>query len=578
MDLNNYSIAAHFDEIANWLEIQGENAFRVRAYRNAADSIEQLTESLHQMVIRGDDIDQIKGVGSAIADKTKELVQTGKIQFLEDLRAKYPASLLTLLGVPSLGAKKVGILFNELGVRDLESLKLAAEQQRIRVLKGFGEKTEQSILHGISIASSASERMRIDDASELIAELSEYLAQTPLIKRFEFAGSYRRRRDTVGDIDILAIADDIPAAMKYFAKYKDVTEVLVQGETKTSVRLKNAFQADLRIVPAESWGAALQYFTGSQQHNIHVRQLAKDRGYKLNEYGMIPNSPDKESVDASNEESIYEFLELPWISPEFRENRFEFDPKFVKESKSIIEIKDVRGDLHMHTTATDGSETIETMATACQQRGYEFIAITDHSKRVAMARGLTADRALEQWAQIDEINASKKFKMRIFKGIECDILEDGTMDLPDDVLKQADWVLASVHYGQRQTKDQITQRILNALKNPYVHAIAHPTGRLIGQRDAYEVDMHAVVHAAKEHGKALEINANPRRLDLNDINARAASLAGIPITINTDAHSIPNLDIMSYGIMQARRAGIDRKSVINAWTLKQFMQFSQMNR
>lgn len=578
MDLSNHSIAAHFDEIANWLEIQGENAFRVRAYRNAADSIQQLTQSLHQMVKDGEDIDKIKGVGTAIADKTKELVGTGKIKFLEDLRAKYPSSLLALLGVPSLGAKKVGILFTELGVRDLDTLKLAAEQQRIRALKGFGEKTEQSILHGISIASSASERMRIDDASDLIAELSEYLANTPLITKFEFAGSFRRRRDTVGDIDILAVADDIPAAMKYFTKYKDVTEVLAQGETKTSVRLKNAFQADLRIVPADSWGAALQYFTGSQQHNIHVRQVAKDHGYKLNEYGLAPNSPELKTVDASNEESIYKFLGMPWISPEFRENRFEFEPDFAKDAKSIIDVKDIRGDLHMHTTATDGSESIETMAQACQDRGYDYIAITDHSKRVSMARGLTPERALEQWANIDEINASKQFKIRIFKGIECDILEDGTMDLPDEVLKQADWVLASVHYGQRQTKEQITERILNALKNPYVHAIAHPTGRLIGQREAYEVDIHAVINAAKEHGKALEINANPRRLDLNDTNARSAYLAGIPITINTDAHSIPNLDLMPYGIMQARRAGIPRKSVINTWTLKQFTQFSQMNR
>jgi DNA polymerase (family 10) len=420
--------------------------------------------------------------------------------------------------------------------------------------------------------------MRIDDASELIAELSEYFSQTSLIKKFEFAGSFRRRRETVGDIDILAIADDISTAMDYFVKYKDVSQVLAQGETKTSVRLKNAFQADLRIVPEESWGAALQYFTGSQQHNIHVRQVAKDHGYKLNEYGLIPNAEDGKPVDASNEQAIYKFLGMPWISPEFRENRFEFEPTFAKDAKSIVEAKDIRGDLHMHTTATDGTESIETMALACQQRGYQYIAITDHSKRVSMARGLTPERALEQWAQIDEINASKQFEIKVFKGIECDILEDGTMDLPNGVLQQADWVLASIHYGQRQSKDQITQRILNALANPYVHAIAHPTGRLIGQREAYEVDMHALILAAKEHGKALEINANPRRLDLSDTNARSAYMAGIPITINTDAHSIPNLDLMPYGIMQARRAGIARKRVINTWTLKQFTQFSRMNR
>ncbi len=579
MDFSNISIAAHYFEIADWLEIQGENSFRVRAYRTAAENIRDLSTSLSGMVVRGEDISELRGIGAAIADKTKELIQTGKIEFLEELRRKYPASLLALMNVPGLGAKKVGVLFAELGVTDLSSLRKACEEGRIRLLRGFGEKTEKSILHGIEIAESASKRLRIDDATTLIEQLRDYLSGTNTIAKFEFAGSYRRGRETVGDIDILAVAQDPLAAMQYFKDFGGIREVIASGDTKTSVRLENSFQADLRIVPSESWGAALQYFTGSQQHNIQVRQIAKDKGYKLNEYGLTPIEPNGHAqVDASSEVGIYQALGLPWIAPEFRENRFEFQGDFEKRVEQILSIQDVVCDLHMHTTATDGTESIEGMARACKARGYKYLAITDHSRRVSMARGLTPQRAIEQWAEIDAINAKGDLGIHIFKGIECDILEDGNMDLPDDVLRQADWVLASVHYGQRQPKDTITTRILNALRNPYVHAIAHPTGRLIGQRDAYELDLHAVIAAAKHHGKALEINANPHRLDLSDVDAMMAAASGVTITINSDAHSIANLDLMTYGVTQARRAGLLRDQVLNTWSIERFKEFSRMNR
>ncbi len=440
------------------------------------------------------------------------------------------------------------------------------------------KKTEVAILHGISIAAAAAERMRIDDASQLIEQLSDYLRKCPDIEKFAFAGSFRRGRETIGDIDILAVSSNPEIAIQHFVAYPDVREVIGSGDTKTSVRFNNSFQADMRIVESHSWGAALQYFTGSQHHNIHMRQLAKDRGYKLNEYGLIPNDEQSQSVDTTTEEAIYTALGLPWIAPEFRENRFEFESSFANRVRNIIQLTDIVCDLHMHTTATDGTESIESMAMACKAKGYTHLAITDHSKRVSMARGLTPERLLEQWATIDRLNESGTLGIRILKGIECDILEDGQMDLPNEVLQQADWVLASVHYGQRQTREMITERILNALKNPFVHAIAHPTGRLLGQREPYEVDIDMVIKAAKVYGKALEINANPHRLDLSDVHAMQAAAAGVPITINTDAHSIANLELMHFGIMQARRAGILKEQVINAWPIERLEKFSKQHR
>ena len=573
MSLDNNAFAQHFDELGDWLEIQGENAFRIRAYRNAAETIRAMDSPLSRRIEAGDDLSKTEGIGSAIADKSVELYKTGQIAALEKLREKYPPTLRSLMNVPGLGAKKVGVLFNELGINDLTSLQRAAEAEKIRTLKGFGAKTEQTILHGIHIAQAAMSRMRIDKATALIESISEYLSKCEAIQKFEFAGSFRRHRDTIGDIDVLAVARDANAAMDFFARLEAVSEVILRGPTKLSVRLQDSFQADLRIVPAESWGAALQYFTGSQQHNIRVRQIAKDKGLKLNEYGLFPDDDPDKSLEANNEAAIYKQLGLPMPAPEFRENRFEFSADFAKRSASIITLSDIRGDLHMHTLATDGTETIETMAAAARQRGLAYIAITDHSQRVSMANGMTPKRLLEQWATIDQLNAATDEHFYIFKGIECDILESGGMDLPDDILAQADWVLASVHYGQKQSSEQITERILGAINNPNVTAIAHPTGRLIGRRDPYQVDLEAVFAAAVANDTLLELNANPHRLDLSDINCMAALKAGVTFTINTDAHSIENLDLMHFGIMQARRAGMPADRVANTWPFKKLKAF-----
>ena len=574
MDWPNPTIAQQFDEIADYLEMEGENVFRVRAYRNAAAAIRDYPSSIQAAAEAGEDLSRIPGIGDTIEDKIRQLVSKGSIDALETLRSKYPPTLLQLMKVPGLGAKKVATLYRELGVVDIATAKAAAEAGKIQKLKGFGAKTEQSILHGLEIAQAAAQRIRIDKAAKLVSQLRAYLQQCPEIERFEFAGSYRRGRETVGDLDILAVAKGgkVDAVMDHFAASPQIAEVLQRGDTKMSVRLAGSFQTDLRLVEAKAWGAALQYFTGSQQHNIRTRHIARDRGLKLNEYGLFPLEGGGPSLDCTTEELVYSHLGLPWVPPEFRENRFEFSEDYAARASACVELADVLADLHMHTTATDGTESIETMVAAAKARGYRFIAITDHSQRVTMARGLTPQRAEEQWAQIDAINAAAKDGFRIFKGIECDILESGELDLPDETLRKADWVLASVHYGQKQSREQITDRILNAIRNPYVSAIAHPTGRLIGRREAYEVDLDAVFAAAVEHDTIVEINSNPHRLDLSDVHAMQAAAAGALFTMNTDAHSIEDLDLMPYGVCQARRAGLPADRIVNTWPLDRFLE------
>jgi DNA polymerase (family 10) len=441
-------------------------------------------------------------------------------------------------------------------------------------LKGFGAKTEQMILKGLAIAETAARRLLWADAEQLTQALRRHLATAAGIERLELAGSYRRGKDTVGDLDILVVAADPVAVMDRFATFPALSSVIGRGDTKMSVRTGENFQIDLRVVPARSFGAALQYFTGSKEHNVVLRGRAKQQGLKINEYGVFrvaDSSGDSEEAGAyiagEAEEDVYRALGLPWIPPELREGRQEFQWADANALPPLIELADIQGDLHMHTTATDGTASLEEMAEAAYRRGLRYIAITDHSQRVSMARGLNAERLLAQWNEIDELNEWWRSRhdgaFVVLKGIECDILEAGGMDLPDDVLAQADWVLASIHYGQRQSRAQITDRILGAIRNPHVSAIAHPTGRLLNQREPYEVDMEAVIQAAVEHGKILELNANPMRLDLNDLHCAQARAAGVPIVINTDAHSVDGLDVMRYGILQARRGALTRADVAN---------------
>ena len=557
--MTNAEIAAVFEEVADLLEFQGANPFRIRAYRNAARTIADLPESAATIVAAGGDLSTTRGIGRDLAGKVAELVSSGRLAMLEELLAEVPESVLALLRVPNLGPKRAAMLHRELGIDSLEGLRAACEAGQVRGLKGFGAKTEAKILDGLALAATAAERTLWARADEIARELIEYLSAAGGIAEIELAGSFRRGRETVGDLDILVVTDDVAAVMDRFGAYRSVAERLGRGETKMSVRLENHLQVDLRAVPAESFGAAMQYFTGSKDHNVVLRTLARERGLKINEYGVFRG---EDRIAGRTEEEVYAALDLPWIPPELREARQEFAWAEAGTLPRLVEVRDLRGDLHMHSTWSDGMATIEEMARAAQERGLKYIAITDHSKRVAMAGGLSGDALRRQWEEVERVNKALK-GIRVLKGVEVDILEQGGLDIEDEVLAQADWVVASVHYGQSQPLERITRRIVDALAHPSVSAIAHPTGRLIGERNPYQVDMDAVIAAARRHGKCLELNAHPRRLDLTDVACAAAKAAGVPVVIATDAHNIGGLDAIRYGVLQARRGGLTAADVAN---------------
>ncbi|MEM7454993.1 MAG: DNA polymerase/3'-5' exonuclease PolX, partial [Planctomycetota bacterium] len=509
---------------------------------------------------------KLDGIGKGVASKCKELVETGGLQQMEDLLQDVPRSVLDLLRIPKLGPKKAKVLFDELNITTLAQLKKACLDHRVRELSGFGAKTEAQILEGMEIAADADKRILWATADKMVNRMREFMNECDAVKKIEFAGSYRRGKETVGDLDML-VAGDPESVMNHFADFEEITSTIVRGSTKMSVRLEGEFQVDLRVVPADSFGAALQYFTGSKEHNVKLRSMAKARGLKINEWGVYRVKGDEEKrVAGKTEKEVYDALDLPVFDPETREDRSEFEWTGKQKPPRLIQVKDMRGDLHMHTTETDGKATLEEMVAGAQDRGLEYIAITDHSKRVAMANGLDEERLLAQWKQIDKLNKKLGDDFVVLKGIECDILENGDMDLPDEVLARADWVVASVHYGQNQPRAQITDRITGAIENPHVCMIAHPTGRLLNKRAPYDVDLDAVFQACVENRKMLELNAAPKRLDLNDVHLAAAKKLGIPVVINTDAHRVRGLDDMQYGIKQARRACLTKNDVANTRT------------
>lgn len=563
--ITNAQIADQLDTIADLLEFDNANPFKVRAYRNASRTIGDHPTAIATLVADDQPLTDIKGVGKDLAQYITEIVESGKSSVLEELLERIPQDVLKIMRVPGMGPKKAAALYKELGISSLDQLKAACEAQQVRELKGFGAKTEEKILKGLSIAAAADERTMWYEADQIVQLLRAHFEDCPGRKRFDAAGSYRRGRETVGDLDLLVEAKDPGPVMDHFAEFEQVAEVLLRGDTKMSVRLQQGMQVDLRVVPQESYGAALLYFTGSKNHNIVLRGMAKDRGLKINEYGVFR---DEQYVAGKSEQDVYQTLDLPWFPPQLREDREEFAWAAAGKLPKLIELADIQGDLHMHTTATDGKATLEEMAAGAKQRGLKYIAITDHSQRTSMANGLNADRLRKQWEQIDKLN-DKLQGITVLKGIECDILEAGGMDLDDKVLGEADWVIGSIHYGQNQPREQITKRIVDALANPCVCVIAHPTGRLINRREPYEVDLEAVMEAAARHGKFLELNANPHRLDLNDIHCAAAKQHGIPIVISTDAHKVAGLDCLRYGILQAQRAGLEAKDVANTRTWAQ---------
>jgi len=575
--MTNNHIADVFDQMADLLEFQNANPFRVRAYRNAArvirDFPERLVDLIHDPRRK---LTDIEGIGNDLAEKIQTLVKTGSIPQLQQLLQEVPETVLALLRIPGLGPKKAAVLHRELGIQNLEQLQVACQEGRVRELKGFGAKTEQTILKGIALATTATQRVYWATADQVVQQLRKHFAHCPGIRQWEVAGSYRRGKETVGDLDLLVVADSTAVVMDHFEKYSDRVDTLARGDTKMSIRLDTGLQVDMRVVPTESFGAALQYFTGSQAHNVQLRGMARQRGMKINEYGLFRIDGDRETYLAgAHEADVYAALDLPCFPPELREARHEFEWAEQKKLPVLIEQSDIRGDLHMHTTASDGQATLAEMVAAARRRGLHYIAITDHSQRVTMANGLTPERLLSQWQEIDEFTEQLADHFIVLKGVECDILEKGGMDIPDEVLAQADWVLGAVHYGQNQSRAQITARILGAIENPHVDAIAHPTGRLINRREAYEVDLDEIYTAAAQHGKFLELNAHPARLDLNDIACAAAKAYGIRIVISTDAHQTEGLDCLRYGLLQARRAGLTKHDVINTLTWKQLKKHLQ---
>ncbi|MDE0817458.1 MAG: DNA polymerase/3'-5' exonuclease PolX [Pirellulaceae bacterium] len=565
MDLDNVAIAAEIGKLADLLEFSGANSFKIRAYRNGARVIKDFPDSFATMVHNDPSkITDVQGIGKGVAEKITQLIELDNIAEIDELLEVIPASVLDLLRIPGLGPKKAAALYRTLNIQTLDQLQAACEDGKVQELKGFAAKTEQSILDGIAIAAAANSRIRWSAADELAETLREHLQACPAVERIELAGSYRRGRETVGDLDLLVISTKPADVMDCFAEFPQWEQTLVRGDTKMSIRVLNSFQVDLRVVKQESFGAACQYFTGSKDHNVAVRGHAKQLGMKVNEYGVFKVDGDQEvQVAGATEKEVYEVLGLPHFAAEMREAREEFQWAEQGALPELIELSEIQGDLHMHTTATDGKATIAEMVAAARERGLQYIAITDHSQRVSVARGLTAERVVQQWEEVDRFNETIEDDFLVLKGIECDILEAGGMDLPDEVLALADWVIASVHFGQKQSREQITDRIVGALENPHVKIIAHPTGRLINRREAYQVDMDAVFQAAQDNRKMLELNANPARLDLHDVHCAAARKREIPLVISSDAHSVTGLDVMQYGIVQARRGGLTADNVAN---------------
>lgn len=572
--VTNAEIASLFDHVADLLEYQGGNVFRIRAYRNAARLVKGTVESLATIrEAAGRSLTDLEGIGKDLATKIETLLDGGRLPLLEQLEQEVPQVAFELMRVPGLGPKKVKILVDSLGLTSLDDLGDACRAGRVRDLKGFGEKTEAMILANLAFAQDpAHSRLLWQEADVIVQQLLAWMRDCPAAERVEAAGSWRRGRETVGDIDILAQSKKPNEVMDHLLAWNATGETLLRGETKTSIRGPQQIQIDLRVVTAASFGAAWQYFTGSKEHNVRVRSRAREQGLTINEYGVTRiDDQAAKPLAGRTEEEVYQSIGLLWIPPELREGRGEIERAEAGSLPQLVTLADIRGDLHMHTTATDGEATLTEMAQAAIERGLSYIAITDHSKRVTMAHGLDEKRLRRQWRSIDRLNeslaAEGKPPLVVLKGIEVDMLEKGGLDLPEDVLAEADWVVASLHYGQKQERDRITGRILEAIHHPAVSCIGHPTGRLINRRPAYDVDMQQVIEAAAATGTCLEINANPWRLDLDDTLAAAARQAGVQMVISTDAHSTEGLDVMRCGVLQARRAGLEPKDVANTRTL-----------
>lgn len=563
MPLHNADIAAIFEEIADLLEIRGENPFRVRAYRNAARSVSEFGQDIKTLFDRGGELPKLPGIGPDLGAKIHEIAATGSAALLERLRKEFPSAITELLKIPGLGPKRVKLLHDALGVQTVDELRQAARSGRIRDVAGFGEKTEQHILQSLAAQAETGRRFKLATATQYADALAAYLKKVPGAQQAVVAGSFRRMRETVGDLDILVTADSNSAVMGEFCAYDEVREVLAQGETRASVVLKSGLQVDLRLVPAPSYGAALHYFTGSKAHNIALRRLAQERGLKLNEYGVF--SGDRR-IAGDTEESVFKSVGLPYIPPELREDRGEIEAARSGHLPRLVTLQDIKGDLHVHTKASDGHDTVKQMALAAKAAGLSYIAITEHSRRLAVAHGLDPQRLARQIDEIDRLN-EELAGFTVLKGIEVDILEDGSLDLPDSVLGRLDLVIGAVHSAFDLPRRKQTERILRAMNHRYFTLLAHPSARLIGSREPCDIDMLKIVREAKHRGCFLELNAQPDRLDLHDIHCQMARDEGVLMCVNSDAHSTLDFAHLKYGIGQARRGWLEAGDVLNTQPL-----------
>ena len=566
--MKNQEIAKIFNEIADILEIKNENPFRIRAYRRASLNVEGLTRNVEDL--SEDELLEVPGVGKDLSSKIVEYIKTGKIAAHEELKQEIPQIVLDLESVPGLGPKTAMLLYDKLHIKSIDELAKLAEEHKLAGLPGIKGKTEENILKGIGMLKRGRERSPLGKVLPIAQDIVDQLRRKAPLTRIDIAGSLRRWKDTIKDIDILAMSDNPKEVMHAFVHLSHVKDIIMQGPTKSSVVIKEGLQVDLRVVEKESYGAALAYFTGSKEHNIRLREMAVKRGLTINEYGIF-RVKDNKKLGGEKEEDTYKILDLEYVPPEMREDRGEIEAAIEGKLPKLITVEDIKGDLHVHSKWSDGSHTLEQLVEAARDRGYSYFALTDHSQGLGIARGLTVERLMEQKREIAVLN--KKLKnFQILHGTEVDIRSNGTLDFPDDVLQTLDIVVASIHSGFKQTKEQLTSRIIAAMKNSYVSIIAHPTGRLIGERDAYEIDMEKTLKTAKETCTAMEINAYPLRLDLSDIYAKKARELGIPIVISTDAHVTTQFSFMSYGVSIARRSWLEKEDVANTPEVKQLLK------
>jgi DNA polymerase (family 10) len=562
--MKNFEVARLFDLMADLLELRNENPFRIRAYRRAAQNLDTLPEDV-EVLAREGRLDEVPGIGADLAAKITEYLRTGRMKDVEAARRGIPAGVVELMNIPGIGPRTARLLYEKEGIKSVARLETLARSGKLRGLPGIQAKTEQNILKGIELVRKGQERLPLGRALPLADELVRTLGRLPEVKEIDVAGSIRRRKDTIGDIDLLVASVKPARVMRAFAELPQVAEVLERGATKASIRHREGIQVDLRVVEPGCFGAALQYFTGSKQHNIRIREMAVKKGLKLSEYGVFRESTGRRIAGATEEE-VYAAIGLPWIPPELREDQGEVEAARRDALPRLVELGDLRGDLHCHTKASDGHPTIEALVRAAMRRQYEYVVVTDHTKSARVARGLTADEML---AHAERIRAVQKRVpgIAVLAGAECDILSDGSLDYPDTVLAKLDLVVGAVHSRFKQPRAEMTRRICRALENPHVDVLAHPTGRLIGERSPYDVDLEHVFKTAKRHNKAMEINAHPHRLDLNDLHARRAHELGVLVAIDTDAHVLDELQAIQLGVATARRAWIEKAEVVNAWPL-----------